>query len=359
MSKNKNLQMRLRHARSRPHDAFRRLFRRSAMKIIRVDFSQQTEIQYVELGILNSEILSKRTLTPAGEVEFQTNCSTFAHNFNRKFVVEISNVLVNAETNHVYVPEKSKNSYRLLKESSSWPTEHILLNAEKPKYKSVKTINNAALGLPNSGFYHWLSDDLPDFLQNTEEIPVLYYKKSNAVNRNVIQILGKDTIECEKWVLVEKLTFVTKGQDLGYLHPAGVQVLRKFKSSILKNDYSRSEKIYISRSKSRRSLPSETAIESYLLKKGFRIVHAENFTLVDQIEIFADAKLVIGIHGAGLSHAVWSEDCNLIELMPINRVNRCFEWQALICGGGYQLLYFDPDLSAEVTLIPQLELLNL
>jgi hypothetical protein len=327
--------------------------------MLRVDFSKQTEIQYVELGLYNSDVLSKHTVAPAREVEFQTARLVFGHNFNRKFVVEINNVLVNTETNHIYVPEKSKNSYRLLKESSSWPTEQVLLNAEKLKYRSIQTIGTAALGLPNSGFYHWLSDDLPDFLFNNQELPVLAYKNSNVANRNVTEILGKTTIQCERWVIVEHLTFVTKGQDLGYLHPAGLQVLREFRSSVVENKEAKSEKIYVSRSKSRRSIPSENAIEKYFLDKGFRIVHAEDFSLLDQIEIFANAKLVIGIHGAGLSHALWSEDCNLIELMPINRVNRCFEWQALICGGDYRMIYFDPNLSAEVNLIPQLELLDL
>jgi len=357
--KNKNLYMRIRHAQKRPHEAFRRLFRRSFFRILRVDFSKQTEIQYVELGLYKSLVLSKHTVAMAREVEFQTDRLKFGHNFNRKFVVEISNVLVNTETNHIYVAEKSKDSYRLLKESSSWPTEHVLLSAERPKYKSIKTYSRAALGLPNNGFYHWLSDDLPDFLVNKQELPVLYYKNSNSSNRSIIEIAGKAIIQCERWVFVENLTFVTKGQDLGYLHPAGVQVLREFRSNILEDKEAKTEKIYVSRSKSRRSIPSENVIENYLRDRGFRIVHAEDFSLLDQIEIFTNAKLVIGIHGAGLSHALWSENCNLIELMPINRVNRCFEWQTLICGGDYRVIYFNPNQSAEVNLIPQLELLNL
>jgi hypothetical protein len=359
MMRKKNLYMRMLHAQKRPHEALRRLFRRFALGMLGVDFSKQTEIQYVELGLYNSEVLAKLTVATADEIEFQSDRTVFAHNFNHKFMVSLSNVLVNTETNHVYVSEKSKNSYRLLKESSSWPTEQVLLNAEKPKYKSIKTIDSAALGLPNTGFYHWLSDDLPDFLMNHKELPVLHYKNSNVTNRNLMEIIKRNTIQCDRWVFVENLTFVTKGQDLGYLHPAGVQVLREFRSRIVENKESKYEKIYVSRSKSRRSIPSEDAIEAYLHDKGFSIVHAEDFSLLDQIEIFAKAKLVIGIHGAGLSHALWSEGCNLIELMPINRVNRCFEWQALICGGGYQLIYFDPNLSAEVNLIPQLELLNL
>lgn len=355
----KNLYMRIKHVQKRPQDAWRRFFRRSVLRLLKVDFSKQTEIQYVELDLFDSTIISKREVAPANEITFQSGSSMFAHNFNSKFVIEISNVLVNTETNHIYVSEKSKPSYKFLRESSSWPTEQVLLNAERPKFKSIQRISRASLGLPNSGFYHLLSDDLSDFLICQEKIPVLCYKNSNVANREIMELLEETTIECDKWVFVDKLIFVTKGQDLGYLHPVGAQVLKKFASRNMVKKQSRSEKIYVSRSKSRRSIPSESAIETYLLGLGFEIVHAEGLSFFDQVELFSEAKLVIGIHGAGLSHALWPKNCNLIELMPINRVNRCFEWQTLICEGAYQSIYFDPELPAETTLIPQLELLNL
>ena len=135
--------MRIRHAQKRPRDAFRRIFRRSALRLLRVDFSKQTEIQYVELGLYNSAIISKQAVTPAKEFNFQTHGSMFGHNFDSKFVIEISNALVNTESNLIYISEKTKNSFNLLKESSSWPTEQVLLNAERPKYKSIEKISRA------------------------------------------------------------------------------------------------------------------------------------------------------------------------------------------------------------------------
>jgi hypothetical protein len=355
----KDLYMRIRHAQNRRGDAFRRLRRREVLRMIGVDLSKQTEIQYVELGHNNSQVISKIEVAPAEEIEFLTPNSIFRHNFDSKFIVEMSNVLVNTETNHIYVSENSKNVYKLLKESSSWPTDLVLLNAEKPKWKSIKKVSVAALGLSNNGFYHWLSDDLPDFLLNKQNLPILNYKKTNVVNLQLIKLLGREFIQCDKWVFVEKLTFVTKGQDLGYLHPSGAKVLKDFNRKILDYQEANSEKIYISRSKSRRSISNEKAIEDYLLDRGFKIIYAEDFTFPAQVNALSGAKLVVGIHGAGLTHGLWSEKSTLIELMPNNRVNRCFEWQTLICGGTHQLLYFDPNLPAEVSVVPQLELLNL
>ena len=327
--------------------------------MIGVDLSKQTEIQYVELGNNNSQVISKIKIAKAKEIEFLTSYSSFRHNFDSKFIVEISDVLVNTENNHIYISEKSNNRFKFLKESSNWPTAPVLLNTEKPKWKSVQRVSSAALCLSNNGFYHWLSEDLPDFLLNKQNLPVLEYKKTNATNLQLIELLGKESIQCDKWVFVEKLTFVTKGQDLGYLHPAGAKVLKSLCGRIMESGSTKSEKIYISISKSRRSVLNEKAIEDYLLNRGFRIIHTQDLTFSDQMESFLGAKLVIGIHGAGLTHALWSEKCTLIELMPLNRVNRCFEWQTLINGGVHQLLYFDPSLSAEVSVIPQLDLLDL
>ena len=103
-----------------------------------------------------------------------------------------------------------------------------------------------------------------------------------------------------------------------------------------------SQKFYISRSRTRRSAFWEKGLETYLLKKGFQIVYAEDYSIVGQIELFRDAKNIVGVHGAGLTNAIWSANCSLIELMPTSRINRCIEWQAKIANGKYERIYFDP-----------------
>ena len=64
--------------------------------------------------------------------------------------------------------------------------------------------------------------------------------------------------------------------------------------------------------------------------------------LEDQISIFRNAKVVVGIHGAGLVNIVWGKQTHLIELMPNNRVNKCYEWITNLNGGKYSRLDFKP-----------------
>ena len=107
----------------------------------------------------------------------------------------------------------------------------------------------------------------------------------------------------------------------------------------------RFKNIYISRSRTRRSAFWEKDLEAHLLKKGFQIVYAEDYSIVDQIELFRDAKNIVGVHGAGLTNAIWSTNCSVIELMPTSRINRCIEWQAKIANGKYQRIYFHPKVT--------------
>ena len=63
--------------------------------------------------------------------------------------------------------------------------------------------------------------------------------------------------------------------------------------------------------------------------------------LQEQIISFSNASVIAGIHGGGLFNAIWSNSCRVLELMPINRINRCFEWQALVHGQTYNRIFFD------------------
>jgi capsular polysaccharide biosynthesis protein len=76
-------------------------------------------------------------------------------------------------------------------------------------------------------------------------------------------------------------------------------------------------------------------IQEYFEKLGFKIVYPENLSLIEQVKLFSNARVIAGIHGGGIFHSVWSDSCEVIELMPKNRVNRSFEWQTYIRNSKY------------------------
>lgn len=83
-------------------------------------------------------------------------------------------------------------------------------------------------------------------------------------------------------------------------------------------------RLYISRSRqSTRHVRNEADLLSVAGDYGFETVYPEEWTLDEQLAIFADADAVIGPHGAGLLNAIYGDDTTLIELFG-ERTNPCF-----------------------------------
>jgi len=332
---------RTKNALKRPEDAFRRWRRRIILNIAGVDLSKQTELQYVELEDFDSKILSVRLISPGREYLLGPK-GNFRHNFDSKYLFEISNVIVNSKNNFIYVLNKKNKQSSLLSESSEWPSDRNLITSESPPTKIIQEIESAKLGLSNSGFYHFIAEDLSNLLLDDSYYPVLNYENNSPL---AVQVLGKieaEVIYVPKWVYVKKLSFVSRGNDLGYLHPNGLKALTEFANRYATDNKS-GQNIYISRIGTRRSIAGEEKIVEYLKDKGFRIVKAEDFSFEEQISIFRNVNILIGLHGAGLTHGIWSNKTMLIELMPKNRINRCFEWQTLLSGKNYERLLYEPD----------------
>lgn len=96
---------------------------------------------------------------------------------------------------------------------------------------------------------------------------------------------------------------------------------------------------YINR-KNRR-LENEIEVQNYLIDNGFRIVSLEDFTLDQQVELFSNAKFVIGFHGAGLANLVFSnEKISVIEIVDIDCVHPSYKDGVLIPGKKSPRTYF-------------------
>lgn len=82
-------------------------------------------------------------------------------------------------------------------------------------------------------------------------------------------------------------------------------------------------------------------VQRFLRKRfGPRIsVHDGTGTLVEQMTAYAKAKVVVGIHGAGLSNFVFTgAGAALLEITPDRHVNRCYEHLARMMNRRYLAL---------------------
>lgn len=102
--------------------------------------------------------------------------------------------------------------------------------------------------------------------------------------------------------------------------------------------------IYIDRQTShQRRLSNSTHTEllaefATLIDEGWRVIIAkpEQLSFREQVILFAQAHVIVGVHGNGLSNIFWaSPNAGVIELQPTNRRQMHYEWLALVASLNY------------------------
>ena len=100
--------------------------------------------------------------------------------------------------------------------------------------------------------------------------------------------------------------------------------------------------LYVTRRDARsRRIVNEEQIVKLLRRLGFEIVCPGELSFSEQIRLFAQARVIIGPHGAGLTNTVFApQNATLIELFPENyiNINGCYWALANICSQTYAFL---------------------
>lgn len=82
------------------------------------------------------------------------------------------------------------------------------------------------------------------------------------------------------------------------------------------------EKIYIDRSDSVtnnifRKIINEKEVIDFLISKNFKIIKLSEFSFLDQVSIFNNAKYIVGLHGAGFANVIFcKKNANVLEIKP-------------------------------------------
>lgn len=107
---------------------------------------------------------------------------------------------------------------------------------------------------------------------------------------------------------------------------------------------SQPERIYISRADaSQRRVENEKALVKILKKHGFSIVVPGDFSLEDQVYLFAKAKIIVAPHGMGLTNMLWSDQLeHVVELFSTEWIRNCFFRMAQNLGVNYHASVVNP-----------------
>jgi capsular polysaccharide biosynthesis protein len=84
----------------------------------------------------------------------------------------------------------------------------------------------------------------------------------------------------------------------------------------------RSRRLYVTRRHSPvgRRILNDDELSRRLERRGFQTVALESLPVAEQIELFYDARLVVGAHGAGLTNLLFAAGAGVVELHPASRL---------------------------------------
>jgi len=103
-------------------------------------------------------------------------------------------------------------------------------------------------------------------------------------------------------------------------------------------------KLYISRSgAARRRINNESDVSQLCKNAGINAIKSEEFSFAQQVQIFRNARLLVGMHGAGLANMLWMEPgSHVIEISGSREVFPHYYQLALTLGHHYWLVKSSP-----------------
>ena len=207
--------------------------------------------------------------------------------------------------------------------------QNIVFRKGTPRLK--KNINGKVLslltgGAGNDNFWHWMFDVLPrlalceevaefnhiDFflLPNTEEnfqketLDLLDISKEKRISSKFFR-----HIHCSEIFVTDHPYAITKDishdiQNIPGWIPKWLK--KKYINDGFSNNSNLPKKIYIDRKDAKshdvRSIINEDEVKNFLIDKGFRSLVMKDFHFSDQVKIFNNAEIVIGLHGAAFAN---------------------------------------------------------
>lgn len=251
------------------------------------------------------------------------NEDLFRHEYERNippvYAHQFDSVMVSGP-----LPISLSHPYALLKLSHPWEKRFEAIARALPE--AVTGLLRAQEEFSNGlwvtdqwsrNYFHWITDSLPRLLLADTHgfvapavIPHFFARSSHI--RESLDYLGREWIPLESNTAyrLRSLYIFSPLAPTGSPHPDTISGLRE-SFGVAREETTESfaqsgEKLWVSRQKSRRRrITNEEQLETILRHHDFRIVYPEDLGFQEQVELFKRARVVAGLHGAGLTNMVF------------------------------------------------------
>jgi capsular polysaccharide biosynthesis protein len=186
-----------------------------------------------------------------------------------------------------------------------------------------------------TNYYHFMIETLPRlaWLKVHEDescVPVIS-RLTEPFQGDAFKVFGAESIGAEKLRIPVRFAEIVYVEQLGRTNIQHSPTIRDFYRSRTRQSASRNARIFISRSDSSvRRVENEEAITAVLTKKGFTRITLGNASVSEQIDLFAEAEIVVAPHGAGLTNIVFcAPGTKVVELVPSSFREKITSYAAL------------------------------
>jgi capsular polysaccharide biosynthesis protein len=182
---------------------------------------------------------------------------------------------------------------------------------------------------PWFGYFSWLTTYLPRLIEVSHKYPkaiLLVPEGWHSISfiQDTLKLfpnLEQQIIPNDHHVFVKQFVFTQTRPWTSIFYPEHLEQVRTLFLNELKNrnlNLSPIKKVYISRKKaSRRQIINEIELENYLEREGFQSICFEDYSILEQIFIMQHAEIVVSMHGAGLTNAIFlNPKSRFLELSP-------------------------------------------
>lgn len=98
--------------------------------------------------------------------------------------------------------------------------------------------------------------------------------------------------------------------------------------------------VYIERNpETVRSMADGESVRKMLEKHGFRTIRMSQLTIEQQLSRVCRAKIIVSPHGAGLTHALFSQAKSIVEIQDTNRLRPHYVWLSTSLGANHILCH--------------------
>ena len=230
------------------------------------------------------------------------------------------------ERRHLLLEETNHNPSEIVDELGCvkfWAQGRYLIDLDR----AIDVVDGpAALIGGNSNYYHWLVDYLPrlaavELLGGREPPPVLIAVDLPAAALETLDHLGiasarRRALAPDRLYDCRDLIVASLPSRYGFTHPWAIGWLRaRLQGTRPAKGWRR---LHVTRRDARhRRVTNEADLEAMLAARGFETVALGDLGFAAQRDLFADADLVVGVHGAGLANLVFAPDgARILELVP-------------------------------------------